>query len=134
VVNGEPPDNFGGVIVSVTNTLTSGNSGPLSYPLSMALGRPNLAFHSPGNFANNIAVDQNGYVLVTETCSVNQHQEYSSSRLIKIEPNTGVPVSNWGPWPALTITTVPGCELSAGSTTLALGAGPISVGPDGTII
>lgn len=127
VVNGEPPDNFGGVIVSVTNTLTSGNGWPSTSSVIPGRWRsdgPTWCYHSPGNFANNIAVDQNGYVLVTENYSVNQHQEYSVSRLIKIEPNTGVPVANWGPWPASTITTVPGCELSAGSTTLALGVGP----------
>ena len=133
-VTAETPDNFGGVIVSVTNSLSSQTNLRTASLIRVdgVSGGVSWRYDSPGNFATDIAVDQNGYVLVTENYYLDQYQQgYTASDLIKIDPNSGAPVANWH-WPSSTITTVPGCELTAGTATLAPGSGPISVGPDGS--
>jgi len=135
-VTAESPDNFGGVIVSVANNL-NGSSNP-GMPSTGSLiridgvsGGTSWRYDSPGSFENTLAIDQNGFILVTEDYLINQFQNYSASQLTKIDPNTGAPIANWH-WPSSTVTQLPGCTVNAYSETLAPGSGPISVGPDGT--
>ncbi|HYM79487.1 MAG TPA: choice-of-anchor D domain-containing protein [Candidatus Dormibacteraeota bacterium] len=133
VVQGETPDNLGGVVVAVANNLNS-QTGPSTSSLIRVdgvSGSVTWRYDSPGNFSTDVAIDQSGYSLVTENYMQNPYLLYSASELVKIDPNTGVPVATWG-WPSSTFLQIAGCTILGYSETIATGSGPITVGPDGS--
>jgi hypothetical protein len=150
-VNGETPDNLGGVIVLVSNTGATSFATESLIRVDGTSGNITWRYDSSGSIVNQnppaaVAIDQNGYILTVEDSqlsfgpppdALSSPIGYSQANLIKIDPNSGSKIASWAVPSSTYSFAADGCgflPLQGTSWTynLAGATGQISVGPDGT--